>query len=187
MCLTVISSMKIPDIPTSNHGKFISRWQCLVEAVRTFGDIAARVDDDGVDVRFVVRNDLDATGLKNGKDLLSILRNIEQPSKAGYLNDVLHRILFEYLTSFVRGPVKPLNVIIITDGVTGDHERVENTLVRVAKMLAAEQAPPGQVGVQFVQIGFDESATAWLVTLDDKLREMHGVRDVSSISSSQIH
>ena len=175
-------SMKREDVPTRNHGHFISRWQCLIEAVRTFGDIAAKGDDDGVDVHFVVNRHLDDVRLKSGRDVLAKLQNIE-PSKVPHLDDVLRRVLTEYLDRFSHqsereSSPKPLNVIIVTDGVTGDHEKIENTLVRVAKQLAQLKAPPGQVGVQFVQIGFDESVSAWFAMLDDTLREMHGVRDI---------
>ncbi|KAI9714109.1 MAG: hypothetical protein M1828_001231 [Chrysothrix sp. TS-e1954] len=175
-------SMRREDVPTRTQGHFISRWQCLIEAVRTFGDVAAHGDDDGIDVHFVVNEHLDSTGLRTGRDVLSKLRSIE-PSKTPYLDDVLRRVLTDYVELFSQHralgrATKPLNVIIITDGVTGDHEKIENTLVRVAKQLAHLKAPSGQVGVQFVQIGFDESATAWLAMLDDTLREMHGVRDM---------
>lgn len=34
--------------------------------------------------------------------------------------------------------------------------------------------PPYQLGIQFVQIGVDDEASAHLTSLDDDLREKHG-------------
>lgn len=37
---------------------------------------------------------------------------------------------------------------------------------------------PYQLGVQFIQIGNDEEATAFLIELDDDLKAEAGVRDI---------
>jgi hypothetical protein len=39
--------------------------------------------------------------------------------------------------------------------------------------------PNFQVGVQFVQVGYTEMVNRWLKILDDKIRVLYGIRDVS--------
>lgn len=73
---------------------------------------------------------------------------------------------------------KPLNIIVITDGVPTDD--VESALIHAAKKLDRLDAPAWQVGVQFFQVGSDEDAKTHLRALDDELSEIAGgeVRDM---------
>jgi hypothetical protein len=71
-------------------------------------------------------------------------------------------------------PVKPLNIIVITDGVPSDD--VESVIVRAAKRLDACNAEPWQVGIQFFQVGNEPEAAEELRELDDGLASQEGVR-----------
>ena len=73
---------------------------------------------------------------------------------------------------------KPLNLIVLTDGVPSDD--VESVLLAVAKKLDRLDAPPYQVGVQFFQVGNEPGAREALEELDDGLSELveGGVRDI---------
>ena len=74
--------------------------------------------------------------------------------------------------------IKPLNLIVLTDGVPSDD--VESVLLSAAKKLDKLDAPPFQVGVQFFQVGNEEGAKEALEELDDGLSELveGGVRDM---------
>ena len=74
--------------------------------------------------------------------------------------------------------VKPLNVIVITDGEPTDPDRLEKSIIRCARELDAMGANDRQVGVQFFQVGSDDAATESLEELDNALVEEHGVRDM---------
>lgn len=65
--------------------------------------------------------------------------------------------------------VKPVNIITITDGEFTDD--AESVIVQVARTLdsAGCGALPWQVGIQFFQIGEDESVRRYLETLDDDI------------------
>jgi hypothetical protein len=63
--------------------------------------------------------------------------------------------------------VKPLNIIVITDGVPSDD--VESVIVRAAKRLDQCNAKPWQVGIQFFQVGEKPKATENLRDFDDGL------------------
>lgn len=196
-------SMTKRDIPTEDFertGVYLSRWRCLVQAVQHFAPLAARFDTDGIDVHFIINRHLerDTQGIEAGEGVLKLLKTLQgiklTKTKSTPLNAVLREVLGDYVTHyhdwFTRHSAhpeddstptpKPINVIVLTDGATEDHQRVEDTLVRVARAMADMDAAPRQVGVQFVQIGAEEDTTSWLRTLDDNLRDMHGVRDVST-------
>jgi len=88
-------------------------------------------------------------------------------------------ILDEYLKRFRRNKgIKPLNVIVITDGEPTDPDRLEKNIVKCARELDAMGANDRQVGVQFFQVGSDEAATESLDELDNALVEEHNVRDM---------
>jgi len=72
--------------------------------------------------------------------------------------------------------VKPLNIIVITDGDADDG--VEDVIVRAAKKLDELEASLSQVGIQFFQIGEDEDAQAELNRLDTELKGKHRIRDI---------
>ncbi|RMZ76102.1 hypothetical protein DV737_g4983, partial [Chaetothyriales sp. CBS 132003] len=72
--------------------------------------------------------------------------------------------------------LKPLNIIVITDGVPSDD--VESVIVSAAKKLDSYNAEPWQVGIQFFQVGNEAEAAADLRELDDALSAQHGIRDM---------
>jgi hypothetical protein len=118
-----------------------------------------------------------------------------KPSGPSPLDDVLWMALHDYLEkcrnyvqkkqaagTFLKSSIeapKPLSVIVITDGDSDEHEKVEATLVRTARVLPRLKIPEFQIGVQLVQVGDDERVTRWLKLLDDKIRVLYGIRDVS--------
>ena len=95
----------------------------------------------------------------------------------------LHQLLRPYLASLVKAiekgksveDVKPLNIIVITDGEAGDD--VESPIISAAGKLDKMDAPGWQIGIQFFQVGSDPEATRALQELDDGLGES-GVRDI---------
>lgn len=100
----------------------------------------------------------------------------------------LNHILKAYLRHYEEGirraggdpdatDVKPINVIMITDGVPSDDP--ESVLLSVAQKLDKLEAPPHQVGVQFFQVGNESGAAEALRVLDDELSGLGGgVRDM---------
>ena len=93
------------------------------------------------------------------------------------LNGILKPYLRRVEQSGVEA-VKPLNIIVITDGVPSDD--VETVIINAAKKLDKWDAPGWQVGIQFFQVGNEEGAAAALKELDDDLAEIGGeeVRDM---------
>lgn len=63
--------------------------------------------------------------------------------------------------------VKPINIIVITDGVFTDD--AESVILKAATTLEKCDATPWQIGIQFFQIGTDIAAQKYLEQLDDEL------------------
>lgn len=169
-----------------------SKWDQLVQSLRYTVDIVCRYDKDGVDIHFFCNDGKDETNITNGQRILDLLTREVGPDEEGggtFISSQLHAILAIYMdryTAWKNGisqrprPEKPkmLNLIVITDGEADDKESVEDVIVAKARELDELKAHPTQVGIQFLQIGTDETAAKWLHELDNSLKKKHNVRDV---------
>ncbi|KMU80945.1 hypothetical protein CISG_08887 [Coccidioides immitis RMSCC 3703] len=72
--------------------------------------------------------------------------------------------------------VRPLNIIVITDGVPTDD--VESVVVSAARRLDQLNAQAWQVGIQFFQVENEPDAAEDLRELDDALAGERGIRDM---------
>ena len=72
--------------------------------------------------------------------------------------------------------VKPLNIIVITDG--EPHDDVESVVIQAARKLDKLDAPPYQLGIQFFQVGNDPKAAKSLAELDDEICKAKDLRDI---------
>ncbi|KAJ2904333.1 uncharacterized protein MKZ38_008249 [Zalerion maritima] len=175
-----------------------SNWKEVRALLESITPICADHDSDGVDVYFLNYKSSQAPLPKQGKPGLGF-RNINshrrlssifeqvQPSLATPIGQTLQRILKPYTAYYteqarkaeLRGDyeidVKPMNIIVITDGAATDE--VESVIVNHAKKLDKADAPAYQVGIQFFQVGKDSRARDFLRGLDDDLAE-NGVRDM---------
>ncbi|CAI6336608.1 unnamed protein product [Periconia digitata] len=153
-------------------------WRETAEALKLITPICASHDADGIDIYFL--NHPDSPFHKNvtsAGTVAEIFQSV-RPSGATPTGQKLHKILTPYLRKYQERPdsTKPINVIVITDGVPTDD--VESPLVAVAKKLDKLEAPAWQVGVQFFQVGNDREAREHLKKLDDEMREISGVSDL---------
>ncbi|KAI7939752.1 hypothetical protein MJO29_014488 [Puccinia striiformis f. sp. tritici] len=72
--------------------------------------------------------------------------------------------------------IKPLNLVVITDGVTDDPETLVHNIINIVDRLEDGQFPLNEVGIQFIQVGFSSEATKLLRTLDNDLKKTYGVK-----------
>ena len=100
----------------------------------------------------------------------------------------LKRHLDEFMEAFAplnasqRGDYPGLNLVIFTDGAPeGPFEDIEEVIVDTAKDLDGLRADKYKVGIQFVQIGDDESVINFFERIDNEIKGEHGLRrDVSA-------
>lgn len=95
---------------------------------------------------------------------------------------------FEPLNASQREAYPGLNLVIFTDGAPeGPFEDIEEVIVDMAKDLDSLRADKYKVGIQFVQIGNDESVTNFFERVDNEIKGEHGLRrDVSAPSSHHV-
>ncbi|KIK03117.1 hypothetical protein K443DRAFT_131518 [Laccaria amethystina LaAM-08-1] len=162
-------------------------WQLVLEALRPLAIKAAKYDNDGVDIYLINQYCQGGNNLKNVQSIERFFLGLNAKRQA--LTDIgrkLEDVTRAYLSDIRLGkPCKPLNVIIITDGAPTDKSDLEAFIYSTAKLLDAGNYPPSQVkpprfrvylslnktiaqfGIQFIQIGNDREATAYLDKLDD--------------------
>ena len=97
--------------------------------------------------------------------------------------DTLDIELNEYIHEYKNNRhIKGLNLVIITDGEPSPGQDVEGVVVKYARVLAQLDAPPLQVGIQFVQVGDEKLAKDFLDSLDNDLQTLYDLdRDVSCL------
>ncbi|EHK48950.1 hypothetical protein TRIATDRAFT_213544 [Trichoderma atroviride IMI 206040] len=172
------------------HG---ANWREVSEVLLKITEICTARDEDGIDLYFLNHRSTEYTtdagkpmggyygidtpekvhmafrqatpdgGTPTGRRLEDILKPYVarlDPSKTPYQH-------FE--------KVKPINIIVITDGSPSDDP--ERIILQYARKLDMFDAPSHQVGIQFFQIGNDKRASAALKELDDELVKQK-VRDM---------
>ncbi|CAZ84328.1 unnamed protein product [Tuber melanosporum] len=154
-----------------------SNWRQTSSALAAIVPICTAQDSDGVDIHFL-NHDRSHTNVRSADQLQRIFASVT-PRGITPTGRRLGFILDEYLMRYKRNRnIKPLNVIVITDGEPTDPDRLEKNIVKCARELDNVGAKDRQVGVQFFQVGNDEAATESLDELDNALVEEHSVRDM---------
>ncbi|WWC73748.1 uncharacterized protein I206_107720 [Kwoniella pini CBS 10737] len=173
------------DDSTSMAGQ---RWSEARQALMEVSEIAARYDENGVDIYFLNSKRV-GKGIRAAHEVEDLFRGLE-PKGATPTGMRLESILREYMARLERsqlpsspsingkteGIIKPMNLIVVTDGAPTDDP--ESVLIACAKRLDRGEFPLYQVGIQFLQIGNDSEAREALQELDDGLVAAHGVRDI---------
>ena len=158
-------------------------WRETSAALTAITPICTSHDKDGIDIYFL--NAKDDASYKNitKPDQVQRIFDTVRPGGGTPTGTKLNKILKPYLAECEQKKhniesVKPLNIIVITDGVPTDDP--ESVICSVAKKLDKLEAPPWQVGIQFFQVGEERGAAEALQELDDDIKDMvvGGCRDI---------
>lgn len=163
-----------------------SRWNEARDALMGLAKYALKHDQDGIEVFFL--NDVNTGGsVKNEEEVRQFFYSVK-PGGGTPTGLRLEQILTAYITKIeaaktksggadpLQSGIKPLNLIVITDGEPSDDP--ESIIVAAARRLDVGQFSLTQVGIQFIQVGDDKSASKALKELDSNLHEDHNVRDI---------
>lgn len=169
------------------------RWEEAQAALASITSICTEHDKDGIDLYFLNHKsgarataDRAADGYYNVSDPQVVDNLFRTISPYGWTNtgERISSILTPYIEKLSRtrdfSSVKPINLIVITDGRPSDDPEAD--IVLHAKRLDRLNAPLYQVGIQFFQIGNDKEATEALRNLDDGLSS-GGMRDMVDTTS----
>jgi uncharacterized protein YegL len=165
-------------------------WRETSNAIAAIAPICTAHDADGIDIYFLNhRNPQTAHGgythMTNTAAVQSLFHNVRPlggTPTGTRLNQILRPYLSEVAESLERAAhgqeptLKPLNIIVITDGVPSDD--VESVIVNIARKLDSYNAEPWQVGIQFFQVGHEPEAAENLRELDDALSGEYHIRDM---------
>ncbi|KAH7344088.1 hypothetical protein B0J17DRAFT_714227 [Rhizoctonia solani] len=156
------------------------RWAEASKALAGVARIASQYDPDGIDIYFL-NSQAGGPHMNTPEEVAKLFQHVQPwgPTPTGRRLDML---LTDYINkidharqSFTQYP-KPVNFIVITDGVPTDDPR--EVIIRAARSLDANKVLLSQVGIQFIQVGDDAKAAKALRELDDKLGPKHGIRDM---------
>ncbi|KAK2008521.1 hypothetical protein LZ32DRAFT_453723 [Colletotrichum eremochloae] len=157
-------------------------WPEVQNVLRAITPICTSHDDDGIDLYFLNDKTSNSGNVRAGKaangyygirraETVHEIFTTVRPCGATPTGQRLGAILRPYLQLLERKDdvesVKPINIIVITDGAPSDD--VESTIISAAKKLDKLDAPMHQVGVQFFQVGNEPGAREALRELDDDL------------------
>lgn len=176
------TSMNIDD---QNDG--LTRWKQALEALQMVVPMATKYDDDGVDVCFI--NNPQALNVSKNQDIIQLMAQLKVSPRGGTelgtkLSEVFENFLSE-LRKKLSNPqyrVKPISMIVITDGAATDltpQYHTHNVIVKLCKDLMTMGCNPiDWIGIQFFQVGNDENAKKYLSSLDDDLKTKYGIPDI---------
>ncbi|KAF3481129.1 uncharacterized protein GIQ15_03888 [Arthroderma uncinatum] len=167
-----------------------ANWQATESALAKVAPICTAQDKDGVEIYFLNhRSEAPDGAYSNIKDTGHVREVFTTVAPRGGTptGARLMHILKPYLKRFEEASksmtpderdeaIRPLNIIVITDGVPTDD--VESVIILAAKKLDKCNALPWQVGIQFFQVGDDPDAAEDLKELDDALAGQNNIRDM---------
>ena len=165
-------------------------WRETSDALAAIAPICTEQDSDGIDIFFLnnrrrgsnlgAYNNIKTT--TEVREIFSIARPTGGTPTGQRLNDILKPYLAKVAQDVERtnqgqdSTLKPLNIIVITDG--APHDDPAQVIIQAAKKLDKLDAVPWQVGIQFFQVGNETEATEALKEMDDDLAGENDVRDM---------
>ncbi|KAA1076881.1 hypothetical protein PGT21_022884 [Puccinia graminis f. sp. tritici] len=168
-----------------------NRWNEAAVAVAGLADTLVKYNSDGIDVYFMNSNE-HLRNATSAAEVTQLFRTVQPVGQSTPTDVRVEELLGVYLKRLEearatnRAPIKPLNLIVITDGEGDDPDTLAHALAGFSDRLDLGRFPLTQLGVQFVQIGNDRDATRFLQALDDELKsELGGRRDIVDFTPYQ--
>ena len=182
-------------------------WDLVKEILDVCTPVATYYDSDGIDINFFNNTRSNQPNVKDPRIAVQIHHQITCMGRSLLVDRVvthLKRYLQGYRKAKFAADHKRYNLIVITDGEPDDtpeddedpHDTtkpvfrmLQKKLVQIAKKLDSDDvdAEPGQVGIQFCQIGNDQAATAFFEFLDDRLKSKEELERDVCVAFSKLH
>ncbi|KAI8611062.1 hypothetical protein BC830DRAFT_690821 [Chytriomyces sp. MP71] len=164
-----------------------SRWIQVRTLLAGMTDRIAQYNKRGVDVMFL-NNSRVHGGVRQGEWMTAVFDGVGVPVGGTPTGASMHEILDAY-TAVLRydATFEALNVVVLTDGNANDFDLLQYTISHHVEMLTQRGCVLHQLGVEFVQVGDDEVATAQLDLLEEAVdahRRNHA-RDVVGVTTAR--
>lgn len=174
------TSMNEPADETKPDG--LSRWAYSKELVHGVAREAAQYDDDGITLIFFAADHMVFDNIGGGSDKELAIKKLDElfekyspngsTNTAGALQFVFDGYLKRKRES--HGEAKPIILIVATDGRPDSEADVMRNIINFTKSLDKDE----EAGIQFLQIGNNEGARAFLKKLDDDLEKKGAKFDI---------
>jgi Mg-chelatase subunit ChlD len=142
-----------------------TRWQRAEESTIALARECEKFDDDGITVGVFGDKLKVYENVKAGGDVIANMFKENEPSGGTETAGALRARLDAYFERKKSGKAKPIIIAVVTDGIPNNPDAVANVIVEATKKMDADE----EIGIQFLQIGNDAGATAFLKKLDDDL------------------
>ncbi|KAL7912841.1 hypothetical protein GGI35DRAFT_264535 [Trichoderma velutinum] len=168
-------------------------WKEAADVLRTITPICTAHDKDGIDLYFLNHKSTNKTpdgkaphgyyNIETPEEITEIFKTV-QPNRGTPTGGRLRTILRPYVDGLPSpkdksrniDDVKPINIIVITDGEPTDDP--DFVIAKYARDLDKLDAPVHQVGIQFFQVGNLDGAAEALQRLDNLFGPTSEVRDM---------
>ncbi|KNZ58957.1 hypothetical protein VP01_1827g7 [Puccinia sorghi] len=145
-------------ILVDDSGSMEMFWDETRDALIGVVEKAVQYDSDGIDL-FFFNDPQTALNCNSPNQVRQIFRNV-LPRRSTPTAASIKRILDPYLAHLHQskngGPmVKPMNLIVLTDGEPDRGQDPEQVIVEIGRYLDSNRFPLNQLGISFVQIGND--------------------------------
>ncbi|PLW04683.1 hypothetical protein PCANC_27392 [Puccinia coronata f. sp. avenae] len=153
------------------------------EAIKVLGElvkVASNYDTEGIDVQ-LLNSKYHFKSSKGASPLLRKFKTIQPTGDSTPTETKLEEILRPYIETLEmqkskQHPLpKPLNLVIITDGIPDDIDTFISIISHVSSTLDGGHFPLNQIGIQFVQIGSDRRVSRVLNILDNHLQKRYRI------------
>ncbi|KNZ63985.1 hypothetical protein VP01_1079g5 [Puccinia sorghi] len=156
-------------------------WQAAINVLGELAKAASEYDTDGLDLQFLNSSKRHFKNIKGASSLIRKCKTIQPTGDSTPTETKLEEILRPYIEMLEmqkskHQPLpKPLNLVIITDGIPDDVDSFISIISHVSSNLDAGHFPLNQVGIQFIQIGGERRVSRVLNILDNHLQKRYGV------------
>lgn len=162
-------SMSTTDCP---GGK--TRWDYAQENVLAIARECQKYDDNGITVGTFANKLKLYENVTDGSGKLQEIFKENQPGGSTDTAGALDAVIKEYIATKGSATCKPIIVVIITDGTPDDEAALVKVIVNATKQISTRE----EIGLEFVQIGKDEHAHAFLDRLDNNLTKEGATLDI---------
>ncbi|CAH7670371.1 hypothetical protein PPACK8108_LOCUS5069 [Phakopsora pachyrhizi] len=169
-------------ILVDDSGSMEMFWDQTRDALIGVVQKAIQYDSDGIDIHFFNDTNNSLRNCTSVQQVQDLFRRVE-PRRSTPTASSIKRVLDPYLTQLhysktgAAPPVKPLNLVVLTDGAPDKGQEPEQVIVEIGRYLDSSRYPLNQLGISFIQIGDDMQAARHLASLDDDLKRKHQIRD----------
>lgn len=140
-----------------------SRWQYAQETTTALATLAEKHDPDGITVVPFAGS----YKVHEGVTAAKVAQVFQEHSPMGSTNTaaVLKARLDACFDRKAKGVGKSTCMFVLTDGAPDDQQAVADTIIAATKRMDRDE----EIAIQFIQVGLDAGATAFLKYLDDNL------------------